>query len=710
MSASSRWLLPAAAGLAMLALGVAALRAGDRARSTEIDATAREEAMAIATEVQTGLLDIAAALAAIPLPADATALSHPALPRGRETTLWQQSNGRLGAVANQDADELLAKQVGRSQRSLEAPVVSANGRDLVLLRVPREGGWIGVTFPADTLVSRRDSSALALQSLELAWAGEDGATGDSIFRASLQPGARSAGIAFPVPGGSWKLLYDSNAAVRGEELRWALYTTVAILAYLFAMLVYRLRLKPAALRGDLDRLNLRFKRLNDELATVLANREQVQDRIYRLSVTDSETGLPNRQALAERLVVAEPVSLVVLGLRDIENAEHTLGHNVVAAILPEIALRLEASLEKSHFIARTNNYQLAVMLPDTDGDAAVEQVSEWTGRHVTGVYDHKFGKLNVSPRFGIVTANDGYGAAERMLDDAMSALSDADASTERWSTFAADRRDDRVTRIQLESDFKEAIANNEFRLFYQPIVNTTSGKPRGFECLVRWQHPVEGLLPPGRFIELGESTGLISELTRWEMREAVRHASTWRNLHRAGCYLSINLSPLDLLQADLVDDFADTVARAGLSASMFRLEITESMLINNVGRTREMLTRFRDHGFGIMMDDFGTGFSSLSYLRQLPFTAVKIDRSFTQAITWDKKDFGLVRNILNLVHFLDMETIIEGIETTEQFELLQTIEPTYCQGYLFSRPLAAIDAEDWLARELGEAPLPQALP
>ncbi|MDX1517771.1 MAG: EAL domain-containing protein, partial [Woeseiaceae bacterium] len=206
-----------------------------------------------------------------------------------------------------------------------------------------------------------------------------------------------------------------------------------------------------------------------------------------------------------------------------------------------------------------------------------------------------------------------------------------------------------------------------------------------------------------RFIELGESTGLITELTRWELREAVRQAQSWDNLHRLGCYLSINLSPYDLLYPHLVEELSTLVREARLSPSSFRLEITESMVINNVSQTRNMLNELRDEGFGIMMDDFGTGFSSLSYLRQLPFSAVKIDRSFTQAITWDTKDFGLVRNIVNLVHFLDMETIIEGVETTEQHDMLKTLEPVYCQGYLFSKPMPAIDAEEYLLGHLPTA-------
>ena len=707
MTTASRTLLPIAAGLLVLIVGTAALRAGAEHRHMSVEREALADATAIVTSIQAQLLGIDGALRR--LPPDATALPAGPLDRA-ESTAWVR-NGRMLNVLPSDRPEdlLLLAQVDAAQvPSVTAPLTSATGRDLVLVKVPHASGYAGLTFPADTLIGATGSTALALDTLLVRGTPDEGAAGTAVvFRASSASTARPHRIRFPVPGGEWQLQFGSTAAARDSEVAWALYMLVAILAYLLALTVHRLQRQPRVLRNDVDKLAQRFARLNEELAMTIQNRNQAQERIYQLSVTDTETGLPNRQALTTRLDrlfterresgTSSPVTVVILGLRDVENAEHTLGHSVVPAVLPEMARRLSEHLGESDYIARTNNYQLAVLLPDCDTGAATARVRKWSESIVTGIYEHKFGNINVSPLFGIATAEDSYSFAERLLEDAMSALSDADASTSRWSIFQSDSRDDRASRIQLESDFKSAIENNEFRLYFQPIVHTLTGKPRGFECLVRWQHPIEGLLPPGRFIELGESTGLITELTRWELREAVRQAESWDNLHRLGCYLSINLSPFDLLYPHLVEELSTLVRDARLSPSSFRLEITESMVINNVSQTRNMLNELREEGFGIMMDDFGTGFSSLSYLRQLPFSAVKIDRSFTQAITWDTEDFGLVRNILNLVHFLDMETIIEGVETDEQHDLLKTLEPVYCQGYLFSKPMPAIDAEEYLA-------------
>ncbi|MDX1516213.1 MAG: EAL domain-containing protein [Woeseiaceae bacterium] len=699
MKGALNLLLPCAAGAALLALGIAALNSGDNYRRAAAERTANNDAVAIAMQIQQRLIDNATGMGL--QESGAGRLADEFAVHG--VTRWTFQRGTLTARP----DRLLGDAVFTAQleeaatQPLVAPLTSATGRDYVMQAASQDGGWVAVTFPADTLLPPVASEALAAESLALGWS-----NGAAILHASPRVGERRHRIEFPVPGGRWQLQYDSTAAQARSELRWALYVLIAVLAYSGALIMHRLQYRPRALRGDLDRLDRRFKQLNEELAAQLRNREQVQDRLYQLSVTDSETGLPNRQALTghiETLLLEQreqpqpsPISLIVLGLRDVENAEHTLGHSVVQALLPELAKRLRADLRDVDYIARSSNYQLAVLLPDCDIDAAVAHVTTWSDAPVSGLYEHKFGSVNVAPRFGIATVSDGYGFAERLLDDAMSALTDADAATARYSVFAAERRDDRVTRLQLESDFKSAIEGNEFRLYFQPIVFADSGRPRGFECLVRWQHPTEGLLPPGRFIELGESTGLITELTRWELREAVRQAQSWDSLHRAGCYLSINLSPFDLLYPHLVSELATLVSNAGLAPSSFRLEITESMLINNVSQSRKILNEMRDAGFGVMMDDFGTGFSSLSYLRQLPFSAIKIDRSFTQAITWDSTDLGLVRNIINLVHVLDMESIIEGVETDEQYALLKTLEPVYCQGYLFAKPMTAIDAEDYL--------------
>lgn len=707
MILKSRWLLPLCGGLVLLMFGVAALQTSDRLQTAYTDDQARQEAQVIAAGVQAKLLYISRTLEQNSSPLATPDQFRNLLPDAT-LDLWEFDGNQLRTDADKLIfdDSLAAQLQGIEPPVVVAPVTTQTGRDLVFVTVATESGWSGASLSADALISKQPADSLSLDTLQLQWAG-DGNENARIFQASRSDSVRSEMLQFPVPGGSWEIAFDSLSKERSSETRWALYIVVLLLSYTFAVILHRLAVKPRALLLELETMKKRFIGLNRTHSELLANRDHVQDRVYQLTVTDTETGLPNRQAFIENLENTlgrmrnaperGPMAVAVVGLRDVEKAEQTLGHSVISTVFPEVAKRLRDAAEGELVIARISNYQLAVLLHEHDKNSAIRFAAEASSGNLAGIYEHSKGRINVTPRFGIAIAEDGYGFAEQLIDNAMSALSDAEDSTTRWSVFKAETRDDRLTMIQLESDFRSAIDNNEFRLHFQPIVHTHSGKPKGFECLVRWQHPVEGLLPPGRFISLGESTGLITELTRWELREAVRLAASWENLRALDCYLSINLSTLDLLYEPLAKELTALVAEAGLSPSTFRLEITESTLINNLAQARDMLIQLRDAGFGIMMDDFGTGFSSLSYLRQLPFSAVKIDRSFTQAITWDSKDYGMVRNILSLVHFLEMETIIEGVETEEQHELLMPLDPVYCQGYLFAKPMTAIDAEEYLA-------------
>lgn len=716
MTRHGQWALTLGTAAVAIALGMCALSAGERLRTRDTEYAAHMRAVEIGTTIQKRLFGLRDRLASPSLATDRPFQDEESPADVDNSMLIRWVGGEARSVpAGEPPDETLGAQLRHIREAgIYAPLTNAHGRDLVLVVERRDDGLLAVAIPADTLIGPPDAEALVPESLELRWAGTGAnAAGEaSIFRVTFGPQQQRRSVEFLVPGGTWRLLYDDQAVARNKAVSWSLYGVVLLITYLLATVVYRLCEKPRALNDELRLLSDRFTRLNDEMRLSLENRESTEQRIHQLFVTDPETALPNRQGFVERIqnILAAlrrapkngPVSIVIVGLRDLELAEHTFGHSISGAVLPEVVRRIRDQFEDEIFMARTNTCQLAVILPNCDTDRAIQRVAEIANSAVTGIYGHPSGNINVAPCFGIVGSSDGYTQAERLLDDGIAALSDAEAGGGRWSVLKAKSRDDRVTMIQLGSELRSAVDNNEFRIYYQPIVRTHSGKPRGFECLLRWQHPVEGLLPPARFIPLSESSGLVTELTRWVMREAVRQAAAWRNLRELGCYLSINLSTLDLLHAPLVDDFATLVRNAGLTPDGFRLEITESTLIGNMAQSRDVLCRLRDAGFRIMMDDFGTGFSSLSYLRRLPFSAVKIDKSFTQAITWDAKNYGMLRGIIDLIHFLEMETILEGVETEEQHDLLRQLDPVYCQGYLYARPMAAIDAEEYLAAAMLE--------
>lgn len=709
MSWRTQFGLPLLVGFVCMILGGAALYSGDRLRGENLGNRATAEAWGIVRNIQARLLQADTDLGELSALSDSAAFAAHNLVVGADDdhVIWRMSEAGLESFPGKFMDDrsLVQQLRGVGASGTFAPLTSGTGRDLVLVTSATGSGWVGATIPADILIPKAEANALALDSLEIAWVGEPGETElVSIFRAGFQVGPER--IEFPVPGGSWNLHYETRAEEQRGELNWTLILLVIVLSYGITLVYYRVATKPRALRRDLARLNERFTSLNENLRSVLIDREQEQNRSYELSVTDQETSLPNRRAFTECIEqnlntmrtnpVDQCMSVVVVGLRDVENAAHAVGQFVLGEVMPEIVQRLQKHFPGNMYVARTSTYNLAVLLPDCDEANCLYLMDELMTSNVAGIYEHRFGTLNVVPRFGIVTVSDGYGYADKILDDAMSALSDAEIDERRWSLFETDSRDDRVTMIQLESEFKTAIENGDFRLLFQPIVHTRSGVTKGFECLVRWQHPVDGLLSPERFIGLAETTGLITELTRWVIAEAIRHAAAWDELRKLGCYLSINLSTLDLQQSSLATDIVSQVADAGLKPSTLRLEITETMFINNVMRTRKMLNELRTAGFATMLDDFGTGFSSLSYLQQMPFSTVKIDQSFTRAITTDSKYYGMMQNILNLVHFLEMETIVEGVETKAQQELLLPLDPGYCQGYLYSKPMSAIEAQEYL--------------
>jgi EAL domain-containing protein (putative c-di-GMP-specific phosphodiesterase class I) len=252
--------------------------------------------------------------------------------------------------------------------------------------------------------------------------------------------------------------------------------------------------------------------------------------------------------------------------------------------------------------------------------------------------------------------------------------------------------------LQLEPELRRAIQRKEFFLNYQPIVSLATGKVASFEALVRWRHPERGLVQPGDFISVAEETGLIIPLGQWVLNEACRQMREWQRQGRAGEHvtMSVNLSSRQFSQADLTEQVAAALRETGLRPGNLKLEITESMVMENIDTAIGMLTQLRALGVGISIDDFGTGYSSLSYLHRFPIDTLKIDRSFVTQMTDNTENAEIVRTIVTLARSLDMNVIAEGVETREQLRQLGNLGCDYGQGYLFSRPVGSPQALDLL--------------
>jgi len=263
----------------------------------------------------------------------------------------------------------------------------------------------------------------------------------------------------------------------------------------------------------------------------------------------------------------------------------------------------------------------------------------------------------------------------------------------RLAIFEPSMRADTVGRLDIENDLRQAVERNELRVFYQPVVDLTTDRITGFEALVRWQHPVRGLIPPMSFIPLAEETGLILPIGNWVLETACRQARAWHDEwpSEAPLTMSVNLSARQFAQPDLVDQVAAILESTGLPASALKLEITESVVMDESETGINALRALRALGCRLALDDFGTGYSSLSYLKSLPLDTIKIDRSFVAGLADDDANLPIVQAVIALAHGLGIDVTAEGIETAEQLASLRSLACDHGQGFLYARPLPATD-------------------
>jgi EAL domain-containing protein (putative c-di-GMP-specific phosphodiesterase class I) len=261
-----------------------------------------------------------------------------------------------------------------------------------------------------------------------------------------------------------------------------------------------------------------------------------------------------------------------------------------------------------------------------------------------------------------------------------------------------------LKRRQLRTDLDQALADNALQVYYQPIVELGTGRPRGLEALVRWPHPTRGMIPPLQFIDIAEESGLIVPLGAWVLRTSVQAATRWWRRDPANApYISVNVSVRQFRSHDFVDQVFRELADAGLPSHLLTLEITESLLLGDDEQITADIARLREAGIRVSIDDFGTGYSSLSYLHRVSVDTLKLDKSFVDSIATSPRQFGLVRGIIQLAHTLEINVVAEGIETEPDRNLLIDADCGYGQGYLFARPMPEEDADAYLLAAAGPA-------
>jgi len=463
----------------------------------------------------------------------------------------------------------------------------------------------------------------------------------------------------------------------------------------------------------------------------VSDRKQAQELIIHNALHDPLTNLPNRTLLVERLELAinrakrvktYRYAVLFLDLDRFKVINDSLGHLAGDQLLKIIAQKLKTHLREVDLVARIGGDEFVIMLEDISG---IEKVIQITKRILTDFETPLIlndSEVVISTSIGIVLGTKDYSEASDLLRDADIAMYRAKAQERSsYKVFNIKMHTQAVDRLTLETDIRKAIEREEFVIYYQPIVDILSDahggqsphlsgtSPReawlqgfrliGFEALVRWQHPTRGFVLPEEFVPIAEETGLIVQIDRWMFYTACQQLANWKTkfANHLPLKMSINLSAQDIRQASLLEDIDQTLAKTGLEGDSIALEITESMLIENISSAIDLLTQLKARKIQITIDDFGSGYSSLNYLHRLPADSLKIDRSFVSQMEEGNRNYQVVSTIIALSNQLGLAVIAEGIETPQQLHWLQQLGCELGQGYLFSKPLSYDQAEALLA-------------
>jgi diguanylate cyclase (GGDEF)-like protein len=438
---------------------------------------------------------------------------------------------------------------------------------------------------------------------------------------------------------------------------------------------------------------------NQELEKEVLERRQVEEQLRHNAFHDGLTGLANRALFMDHLKLAlgraerhesYQFAVLFLDLDRFKVINDSLGHTAGDKFLVEIAHRLAAVMRPGDTVSRLGGDEFSVLLDDLSSADEAERVAERLQAELAVPFNVGGQEVFTSVSIGIAMSTTSSQLPEDILRDADTAMYRAkQLGKARYEVFEQSMHARVMDRLGLERDLRQAVERGEMFLQYQPIVSLGAGSLRGYEALVRWRHPQRGVIPPADFIPLAEETGLIIQLGRWVLEEACRQMSRWQNLSLRDepLQISVNLSCKQFLQPDLLEQIQKVLRETGLNPQSLKLEITESVVMENIATATRTLEQIQALGVELSIDDFGTGYSSLSYLQRFPVNTLKIDRSFVSRITESDGTAEIVRTIMHLGQQLGMDVIAEGVETEMQSAQLRALGCEFGQGYYFSRPM-----------------------
>lgn len=481
------------------------------------------------------------------------------------------------------------------------------------------------------------------------------------------------------------------------------------------------QLKFQAAKAEISQLNselenrvsdrtVELEKANEKLKQEIVERQRAEKRLLHMAWHDSLTGLPNRSLLIEELQTCLNrvkknsnylFAVLFLDCDRFKIVNDSLGHLVGDQVIIAIAKRLQSCLSAEDTLARLGSDEFTIIIRN------IQDISDAINRAKTineelqlplkiESYDVF---INVS--IGIAMGNADYEKPEHILRDADIAMYQAKKlGHAHYQVFESSMRDRVLKRLQLETDLRLAVQNQEFYLNYQPIISLCTGKMAGFEALVRWHHPQQGFISPGEFIPMAEETGLIVPIGIWVLREACQTMQYWiEKFPELKLHISVNLSVKQFRQPNLIEAIDQILAETKLNSQYLKLEITETAIMDNAESANRLLKQLRARKIKLSLDDFGTGYSSLSYLHRFHLDTLKIDRSFIGNISDDRESLEIVEAIVTLAHQLKMDVVAEGVETLMQFNQLRNLGISFGQGYFFAKPLDTESAEAFIRNQ-----------
>lgn len=438
----------------------------------------------------------------------------------------------------------------------------------------------------------------------------------------------------------------------------------------------------------------------------ITERKLAEDRVQSLAYFDSLTALPNRTLLRDRLSQAlaaarrsnEMVAVLFLDLDHFKTINDSLGHSIGDKLLKEVSERLRACVREQDTVARLGGDEFVIVLSKVKDTNSIFVAADKLIDKMTGEFIVQGHTLRIGCSMGVSIFPEHGADSDTLIKHADSAMYSAkDIGRNNYQLFTASMNEQALERLNLENALRLAIDNRELFLMYQPQVDVVSGKIIGLEALLRWQHPKLGLVPPDRFIPVAETSGLILPIGDWVLKTACAQARKWQEGGLSPIPVAVNVSAVQFRHAGFCKRIKDVLNESGLAPEALELELTESVLLANADMTLTALQELKAMGVKLAIDDFGMGYSSLSYLKRFPVSTLKIDRSFIRDVAIDPDDAAITTAIINMAKALNVRVIAEGVENEDQMSFLRAHECGAIQGYYFSQPLTAEDATTWIS-------------